>query len=88
VRDLHCGECVLFGWVYWFFFFAFAHLAWAARRAAAFRSSLDILAIRALPPFLPSSTAAGFLRVITTFLSRGNIYRCKAPCNSMKTGSI
>jgi hypothetical protein len=47
-----------------FSFFSLAQRAWAARRLAAFNSSLLMLAIRAFPPFRPSSTAAAFLRVI------------------------
>jgi hypothetical protein len=62
--DLHCGQCVLFGSVYWFFFFAFAHLAWAARRIFSLRSSAVIFFAVALPPLLPRATAIGFFRTI------------------------
>jgi hypothetical protein len=49
VRHQRFGDCArCFGSLYWFFFFAFAHLAWAARRA----DSLGSFA----PPPLPRAT--------------------------------
>jgi len=54
---------------YWFFFFAFAQRAWAARRIFSLRSSAVIFFAVALPPLLPRATAIGSLRFILLFIS-------------------
>jgi hypothetical protein len=60
--------------------FCFAQRALAALRACSFRSSELLFLAAALPPFLPSCTAAGLFLAMFNFyttssaLSKGNLF--------------
>jgi len=75
---LSLQSCLWLGSLYWFFFFAFAHLAWAARRADSRRCSGVNFRAVAFPPLRPSSTAAALFGVIAAFSSLEFIYQCAA----------